>query len=108
MTLFLTILHIITAILLIVAVLLQAGKGAEVGATFAGSSNTLFGASGAAPFMAKLTGWLAAVFMVASLGITLYETKARRKSVFDGAAAPIVTPQTPAEPTSQPTPATTP
>ena len=63
------ILHIVVAVFLILVVLLQTGKGAEMGAAFGGSSQTLFGGGGPAGFMAKLTTAAAVGFMLTSLGL---------------------------------------
>ena len=63
------ILHIAVAVFLILVVLLQTGKGAEMGAAFGGSSQTLFGGGGPAGFMAKLTTTAAVCFMLTSLGL---------------------------------------
>lgn len=99
-----TVLHIVASVLLIISVLLQAGKGAEIGATFAGSSQTLFGASGAAPFLAKLTGAFAAIFMITSFTLTYLGAKSHSRSVFDTGAAPVTqqpaNPETPAVPSN--------
>ena len=65
------VLHIISAVSVIVLVLLQHGKGADMGAAFgSGSSGSLFGASGSANFLSRTTGVLAAVFFITSLGLT--------------------------------------
>jgi preprotein translocase subunit SecG len=73
MTALLITLHIFVCIALIVIVLLQAGKGAEIGASFgAGSSQTVFGASGGKGFMTKLTASAALVFMLTSLTLTYF------------------------------------
>lgn len=65
------ILHLLSAISVIVLVLLQHGKGADMGAAFGtGSSGSLFGASGSANFLSRTTGVLAAVFFITSLGLT--------------------------------------
>jgi preprotein translocase subunit SecG len=77
-----TYVHIITIILLIGAVLVRAGKGADISATFGGSSQTVFGSSGGQDFFQKLTYSLAAFFMLTSLLLTLIPTKLK-KSVFD-------------------------
>lgn len=66
----LIIIHVGICLALIIIVLLQAGKGAEIGATFGGSSQTVFGSSGAAPFLAKVTAAVAILFMLTSLGLT--------------------------------------
>ena len=79
-TILLTLLSI-DAIALTVLVLLQQGKGADVGAAFgSGSSNTVFGAAGSAPFLTKLTTWLAIVFFAITFGIA-YLAKERVASV---------------------------
>lgn len=60
--------HIFVSIFLVLIVLLQTGKGASMGATFGGSSNqTLFGSSGPASVLSKITVFCAVVFMVTSL-----------------------------------------
>ena len=84
---FLTIVHVATIVLLVIAVLLQAGKGAEISATFGGSSQTVFGSSGGQNFFQKLTYGLAAVFMVTSLTLTILPGKTK-KSVFEGFTPP--------------------
>ena len=84
---FLTIVHVATIVLLVIAVLLQAGKGAEISATFGGSSQTVFGSSGGQNFFLKLTYGLAAVFMVTSLVLTILPGKTK-KSVFEGFTPP--------------------
>lgn len=64
-------LHVIAAIVVIVLVLLQHGKGADMGAAFgSGSSGSLFGASGSANFLSRATGVIAGVFFLTSLGLT--------------------------------------
>ncbi|MDQ8022361.1 MAG: preprotein translocase subunit SecG [Moraxellaceae bacterium] len=65
------VLHIIVGLALIVFVLLQHGKGADVGASFGGgSAGSLFGSSGSANFLSRTTAILATVFFVTSLGLT--------------------------------------
>ncbi len=65
------ILHVMTAVAMIAFVLLQHGKGADVGAAFgSGASGSVFGASGSANFLSRTTGILAAIFFVTSLGLT--------------------------------------
>ena len=64
-------LHVILAIALIVLVLLQQGKGADMGAAFgSGSSGSLFGASGSATFLSRTTGVVAAMFFITSMSLT--------------------------------------
>ncbi|WP_110707087.1 preprotein translocase subunit SecG [Salinicola sp. CR57] len=70
-------LHVLAAIALVVLVLLQQGKGAEAGAAFGGgSSQTVFGSRGSGGFMSKLTGGLAALFFVTSLGLAYFAANA--------------------------------
>ena len=65
--------HVLAAAALVVLVLLQHGKGADMGAAFgSGSAGSLFGSSGAANFLSRSTGILAAVFFVTSLGLTYF------------------------------------
>ncbi|MBI5602894.1 MAG: preprotein translocase subunit SecG [Deltaproteobacteria bacterium] len=59
--------HILVCLALIMIVLLQTGKGASMGAAFGGSSQTIFGSSGASTFLTKLTTIVAVVFMLTSL-----------------------------------------
>lgn len=68
---FMVIIHIITCLFMIGAILLQAGKGAEIGAAFGGSSQTVFGSRGPANFLSKLTIVFASVFMVTSLSLAI-------------------------------------
>ena len=83
-----TILHIVACLFLIGVVLLQQGKGADMGAVFGGSSSTIFGSSGAGNFLTRLTTVMAVVFMLTSL--TLSYSTARRvgSTVFDTAPLP--------------------
>lgn len=75
MTMLLTVLHIGVCIFLIAVVLLQSGKGAEMGAAFGGSSQTLFGSRGAASFLSKLTTFAAVVFMLTSLTLAILTSR---------------------------------
>ncbi len=75
MTIFLTIIHIFVCLFLIAVVLLQSGKGAELGAAFGGSSQTLFGSRGAATFLSKMTTIAAVVFMITSLTLAIISAK---------------------------------
>lgn len=68
MTLFITVLHIMVCVFLIAVVLLQRGRGAEVGAMFGGGgASTVFGGRGAGNFLTRLTTGAAVVFMLTSL-----------------------------------------
>ena len=67
------ILHVIFAAAIIILVLLQHGKGADMGAAFgSGSAGSLFGSSGAANFLSRSTAVCAALFFITSLGLTYY------------------------------------
>ncbi len=67
--------HVLVAICICGFVLLQHGKGADMGAAFgSGSSGSLFGAAGSANFLSRTTAVLAAVFFLTSLGLTWYGT----------------------------------
>lgn len=100
---FLTVVHIITIVLLIIAVLLQSGKGAEISASFGGSSQTVFGSSGGVNFFQKFTYGLAAVFMMTSLALTIIPSKIK-KSVFEGYTPPAAPASAPAtEASKEPT-----
>jgi len=62
--------HVLTAVAVIALVLLQHGKGADVGAAFGGgASGSLFGATGSANFLSRATALLAAIFFLTSLGL---------------------------------------
>lgn len=65
------ILHVFVCFLMIGAILLQSGKGAEIGASFGGSSQTVFGSRGPANFLSKLTVGVAAVFMLTSFSLAI-------------------------------------
>ncbi|HEY3305436.1 MAG TPA: preprotein translocase subunit SecG, partial [Candidatus Binatia bacterium] len=78
-----TIIHIIVSIGLILVVLLQTGKGADMGAVFGGSSSTIFGSSGAGNFLTRLTTGMAIVFMITSLTLGYFSGKKPASSVFD-------------------------
>ena len=75
MTILITIIHIIVCFFLISIVLLQGGKGAELGAAFGGSSQTIFGSRGAATFLSKMTTIAAVVFMITSLVLAVIAAK---------------------------------
>ena len=79
-----TIIHLVACFFLILVVLLQTGKGAEMGAVFGGgSSSTLFGASGAGNFLTKLTTGTAIVFFLTSLTLAYSSIARTQHTVFD-------------------------
>ncbi len=64
------VIHVVAAVSLVALVLIQQGKGADLGAAFgSGASNTVFGSVGSASFLTKLTAGIALVFFVTSLGL---------------------------------------
>jgi len=84
----LTIVQVVAALGVIVLVLIQHGKGADMGAAFgSGSSGSLFGATGSANFLSRATAMLAAVFFVATLGLAFagHQKPQAAKSIMDGA-----------------------
>src|SRR6185436_8760020 len=70
MTILITVVHVLACCILVLVVLLQAGKGADMGAVFGGASSTIFGSSGAGNFLTRLTTGAAIVFMATSLALT--------------------------------------
>jgi len=80
--------HIIVSILLIITVLLQPGKGDDLGTIFGGSSQSIFGASGAVPFLTKVTRVLAVVFIITSLSLGYFSAKGIRSSVIEESGPP--------------------
>jgi len=101
----LLVVQLITAIAVIVLVLLQHGKGADMGAAFGGgSSGSLFGATGSANFLSRTTAWFAAIFFACTLGLAL--TASRESAPSKGSViSDIPTPSAPAQPSSDvPTP----
>ncbi len=106
---FLLVVHLIVAVVLCGLVLLQHGKGADMGAALgSGSSGSLFGASGSANFLSRSTAVLAAVFFLSSLGLTyLGSTRTLPKDVMQqGVMGNLPAPAKAADaPTTAPTPA---
>lgn len=96
MSTFVTTVHVITCVLIVALVLIQSGKGAEISASFGGSSQTVFGSSGGANFFTRLTAGAAAVFFVTSLYLTWVGS--RNQTVFGN--VPVET--APAAPTGAP------
>ena len=100
-----TILHVVVSVGLILVVLLQTGKGAEIGAVFGGSSSTIFGSSGAGNFLTRLTTGMAIVFMITSLALGYFAGRKPSATIFDSripAAVPNAQPVAPAQPQSAP------
>ncbi|MDP2833157.1 MAG: preprotein translocase subunit SecG [Pseudomonadota bacterium] len=85
------VLHVLVALAVIGLVLMQHGKGADMGAAFGGgSSGSLFGATGSANFMSRTTAVLATAFFLTSMGLTYFSSQ---KSEAARSAAQPVAPQ---------------
>lgn len=86
-----TILHVIVCLILIIAVLLQSGKSADLAGAFGGGgSQSVFGPRGATSLLSKVTTASAVIFMLTSLGLWIVSAKGA-KSVVSGEEAPAVT-----------------
>lgn len=95
MSVLLIILHVIVCVALIMIVLLQTGKGADMGAAFGGgSSQSLFGSTGASTFLSKATTVAAVIFMVTSLALAYVSSNRTSKSIMTNTPAPISAPAT--------------
>jgi len=87
MTILLVTLHITVCFALIIVVLLQSGKGAEMGASFGASgSQSVFGAGGGNTFMSKLTTSAAIIFMLTSLSLAFISGKSGNQSIMSSKA----------------------
>ena len=104
----LIVIHVIAAVSLVLIVLLQTGRGAELGAAFGGMGQATYG-RGQYTFIHKVTTVLAVVFMTTSLSLAFISTERPRTSLLSPAdavpvpaqpAAPAGTPQLPAAPTT--------
>jgi preprotein translocase subunit SecG len=86
---FLLVLHLGVALAICAFVLLQHGKGADMGAAFgSGSAGSLFGSAGAANFLSRTTAILAAVFFASSLALTYFSAPSKSGGVTEGLTAP--------------------
>ncbi len=107
MTAFLVTIHILVSFALIIVVLLQAGKGAEMGATFGtGGSQSLFGVGGGATFLSKLTTTAAVIFMITSLALAYLSSKPSISSIMPSTVKPMSSVPTQPIPGQQGKPAT--
>lgn len=99
MTTLLITIHVLSCVMLILVVLLQAGRGADMGAAFGGASTAMFGSGSATNPLARMTTITAVLFLTTALFLAV--ASARRASVFDATPEPLaVTPQ--AESTTPP------
>jgi preprotein translocase subunit SecG len=97
MEILVTVIHVVSALGIIGLVLLQHGKGADMGAAFGGgSSGSVFGASGSANFLSRSTAALATVFFLSSLGLTWFSAhRGEHKGIMatpPAASAPLTPP----------------
>ena len=83
----LTIVHVVVCLFLVGIVLLQHGKGADIGATFGGSSQSLFGTEGPLPLLNKITTAVAIIFMLTSVTLAYISSQTSGTSVMSGVAA---------------------
>ena len=95
------ILHVIVSVALILVILLQTGKGSDIGAVFGGgSSQTLFGSTGPTSFLSKLTAGAAIIFMLTSLFLAYFSGSGGSRSIMKSGGAPVQT--MPAPPVGMP------
>lgn len=95
--------HVLTAVVLIGLVLMQHGKGADMGAAFGtGSAGSLFGSSGSANFLSRSTAVAATLFFITSLLLTyIYAHPAQQQGVMDK-VKPVATQAAPVTPAANP------
>lgn len=104
MTVLLVIIHVFVSIFLIGVVLIQSGKGAEIGAVFGGSSSqTIFGSRGPGSFLGKLTTIAAIIFILTSFSLAFFGKRVGigSSSVIPAQTAPSVPPGTTGQPLPQ-------
>lgn len=102
MTTMLIVSHVIVALLLIGVVLVQRGQGADMGVSFGGGgAQTLFGSRGSGSFLGKLTGGLAATFMVTSLTLAFFSQQDHGSVIERSMTQPIQTEGAPAAPAAE-------
>jgi len=82
--LILILIHVTVCVALILIVLLQRGKGADMGAAFGGSSQAVFGSGGATTFLHRVTTAAAIIFMLTSLGLSFFIGKGVSTSIMEG------------------------
>jgi preprotein translocase subunit SecG len=93
---FVTTIHVIVCVLLVIIILLQQGKSADLAAAFGGQgSQTAFGPRSAANLLTRSTTWLAVIFVITSISLTvlMQHQTAKRHSVLSGSTATQSTPK---------------
>jgi preprotein translocase subunit SecG len=100
LTYLITFVHVIVCAVLILVVLLQHGKSADIAATFGGAgSQTAFGPRGTATLLSRVTTWCAVIFMLTSISLTIFANKRHSNSVMENVKGPAAPAQsTPAAP----------
>jgi preprotein translocase subunit SecG len=88
-----TIFHVLAAIGLIILVLVQHGKGADMGATFGGASSTMFGSQGTTPFLVKITAILAFIFFLTSASLSFLVSRELKQADTVNITAPMEIPK---------------
>ena len=101
MQILITVIHITVCIIMVLVVLLQAGKGANMGAVFGGSSQTIFGSSGPGTFLGKMTTIVAVIFMLTSFSLS-YTASRKGSSLMEGASRPEAQKAAPTAPSGLP------
>lgn len=98
MNAFILFIHFFVCVFMIIVILLQAGKGADIGATFGGSSQNVFGARGAATFLSKITTGAAIIFLGTSIYLANVSKQKSSSSVIEGMSIPPKAPGTESAP----------
>jgi preprotein translocase subunit SecG len=100
-----SIIHILVCLLLILIVLLQTSKGADIGAAFGGgASQTLFGSAGPGGFLTKITTGVAIIFMVTSIGLAYLSSHRTQTSIIKETTPKKTAPALPPTPVEKGTP----
>lgn len=102
---FITVIHVIVCVLLVLVVLLQQGKKDGMGAAFGGGSSSVFGARGAETFLEKFTKVLAVIFMSTSLSLVYFSSRESSGSLLSNEKAATESPAVPGEPAKTAEPA---
>ena len=98
-------LHVLVSFIMIGVILLQSGKGAEIGAAFGGSSQTIFGSRGPGTFLSKMTVAAAVIFMLTSLSLSylgVQRSVASKVIDFQKKESPVAEPAAAQPPSSGP------
>ncbi len=104
MELIISVIHLVTCIGIVALVLLQQGKGSDIGAAFgSGASNTVFGSPGSASFLLKLTGFAGLVFFASSIFLGYDAAKiSRQQQKLQDMAMPMAPTTTDGQPATNP------